>query len=142
MHLLSGNGLSTLKINIPLKMQGILLTVLVCVLASCCITNVSHVAGTLSKKDKKGKKNSEKSRTVSKSNVYLWWSNYVGVLKLSDLRKIGRCTGKHLIHRDREIATLQENRNNKLEAWYRLYFVYTLVANVRRNVLFIIFIAF
>lgn len=52
-------------------MQNISLAALLCVLASCWLTNVSHVAGTLSKKDKKDKKNSEQSRSVRPKCLYL-----------------------------------------------------------------------
>ena len=45
-------------------MQSVLFAALLCVLASCWLTNISHVAGTLSKKNKKDKKNSEQSRSV------------------------------------------------------------------------------
>jgi len=44
-------------------MQSVLFAALLCVLASCWLTNISHVAGTLSKKNKKDKKNSEQSRS-------------------------------------------------------------------------------
>ncbi|PFX18879.1 Chitinase domain-containing protein 1 [Stylophora pistillata] len=43
-------------------MQRVLLGIILCVFTGCWITNVSHVAGTLSKKDKKSKKGSEASR--------------------------------------------------------------------------------
>lgn len=46
-------------------MHRVLFGIILCVVTGCWITNVSHVAGTLSKKDKKNKKGSEPSRAVS-----------------------------------------------------------------------------
>lgn len=43
-------------------MHRVLFGIILCVVTGCWITNVSHVAGTLSKKDKKNKKGSEPSR--------------------------------------------------------------------------------
>lgn len=53
---------------------------LVCVLASCWFTNVSHVSGTLSKKDKKDKKNNEQARSVRAKCLFLL-SNYLQLLE-------------------------------------------------------------
>lgn len=55
-------------------MHRVLFGIILCVVTGCWITNVSHVAGTLSKKDKKNKKGSEPSRAVSEVLLLFKWT--------------------------------------------------------------------